>query len=187
MTRSWILLGLGLAALTGCAGARETEFLDPYTGTTSDEATEKSGRTDVDPAPAGTTGSAIDDDDDVPPVAPPTISPGTNPTCALENDDNDDPERATPFASCIQGSVEGRDEDFLTVTAPADAKQIRISHTEQGRVLYRLEDNLLGYTMNLADDLPLPIEGGETFVFRVTTVPGDRDGARTYELRVDFE
>lgn len=95
------------------------------------------------------------------------------------SEDNDARDGATLFDGCVEGSVEPGDDDYLSVVAPDGATQMKVSHTEVGRVLYRLKDDPLGLVVNITDAIPIAVKGGETYTFRVSSLRDGEGGVRT--------
>src|SRR5262249_10267657 len=64
------------------------------------------------------------------------------PACPPEVEGNDTKEKATPFTSCIRGTLSGpNDKDFFRIVAPKTAGRMLIDHKEQnGRVQYHVTE-----------------------------------------------
>lgn len=128
------------------------------------------------------------------PNAPPVPGggdPGTKPgdptpACAAEGLANDEFKSADVFDSCIAGKLVARDVDFVTTTAPADAKQIFIKHAESGgKVAYRVFVN--GFSASFTDNPPdsIPAVANAKYTFKVE--PSGTAGDRTWQLEVSFQ
>jgi hypothetical protein len=176
------VIGVLLFSLVGCAGAADTELEGPVQGP-------KESALGGTPAPAKESASATSDGSGTKGNKDDTNGPSITPrsgSCAAEVEENDDRDNATSFESCVAGSIVGKDRDHLAVVAPEGAKQMIVSHSESGRLLFEVENNPNGYALNVTDSVKINIEGGKTYHFEVSPYR-PLEEARTYELRVRFE
>lgn len=206
------------SGLTACAGAAESDlFAEPPATSTLSKTEPKPGGAKTPAAtkpgsssPGGGTttkpgGSTAADpsrapgdpqgDEGEPGVDP--NPPGPVDDCIAEVEGNDSPDDATPFASCIHGTVGGnRDTDFLRVVAPPGARKMFIEHTENdGRVLYRVANPddpttlLLDFNVFFDQTPELRVTPGSTYIFKVDAPTFGPGGGRErgYQIRVSFE
>lgn len=110
------------------------------------------------------------------------------PACAIEVEPNGSAGSATPFTSCIDGSLKKGDVDFVEIKAPAQATKIAIGHTETGgKVSYRVYINGMPFPA-FTGDAPDYIPGVTSATYRFQIQPsGNANGTRTYRLTVSFE
>jgi hypothetical protein len=185
---------LGIALLvtvTGCSGAQESDLLgpEPSGGASSSTDTPATSTDQTTPAP----GSGSSSEQPAPTAPSPTDpdttpDPGTpKPACVAESVDNDEFKSADEFDSCISGKLIGRDVDYVSIVAPANATQVFINHTESGgKVSYKVFVN--GFTASFTDTPPdeIPAIPNAKYTFKVET-PYGSTGDRDWKLEVTFQ
>jgi hypothetical protein len=184
-----------------CAGAETQDVLQPL----PDSSAQSDGVTKGKADPTTTS----DGNDPAPPNAPPaagtnvpgnTSGGGSDPSgpgggggeCTAEVESNDSLDEATPFTSCVTGSISNnQDTDYLRVVAPDNAHKMSINHQENGRVSYQVgqeKDGALMYEVDPfgPDANMIRVFPGAELVFHVSGA-GWSKSERQYTLNVTFE
>lgn len=180
-----------LVAVTACSGAEESDLFGPEPSGGASAAPGSS--TDpTTPEPADGSGSSSPDGTDEP--APSPSDPGTapapgapKPVCAAESLDNDELRKADEFDACIAGKLIGKEVDYVSTVAPANAKQVFIKHTESGgKVAYRMFVN--GFSASFTDTVPdeIPAVPNAKYTFKLEPT-GGTIGDRDWQLEVTFQ
>lgn len=201
-----ILPLLFAASLIACAGATDTELDDQGAagggGATTTNPTEPAkGDESKTGGAAPSPGESKTDDPKTPgPRTEDPKEPGKEPppppaACAVEVEDNNSEARAVIFSGCMSGKLATKsDADFFKVVAPKGAKTMSVEHKEMnGKVLYRVtQENglpILGTTMFTEEAPPIEVQGGQTYIFRLTTPMNGQNttGERPYEMTISFQ
>ena len=191
-----VSLGISLLiSMSGCSGAEESDLFGPEAsgGATAKTDTPATSTDSTTPAPATGGGSSSSNGNDQP-TAPGPSDPGTapdpgthKPVCAAESLDNDEFRKADDFDACIAGKLIGRDVDYVSIVAPANAKQVFIKHTETGgKVAYKMFVN--GFTASFTDTVPdeIPAVPNAKYTFKLEAT-GGTTGDRDWQLEVTFQ
>jgi hypothetical protein len=187
-------LGIALLiAVAGCSGAEESELFgaEAKGGASSSTDTPATSTDSTTPAPGS--GGSSSTEEPAPPAPTPTDpgtapAPGTpKPVCVAESVDNDEFKSADAFDACITGKLTARDVDYVSIIAPATAKQVFIKHSESGgKVAYKVFVN--GFTATFTDTPPddLPAVPSAKYTFKVENAFGTT-GDRDWKLEVSFQ
>lgn len=189
---------LAVLGLVGCSGAADTGLFGvPPSDSAATEPSEQNAK----PGPSGTSSSSSGDgtgSGTTPgtpaPASPPPASPGDPgdtpappAACTNEVEPNDTQSKATPFTSSGCGEIGSPvDTDFFAIVAPANASKMKFSHTDGGKLSYRIfEDGDLRVS-NANNTGSLSVDGGSTYTFRIAAqFPGLEK--LPYEIKVTFE
>ncbi len=183
--RSARALCLVAVALAGCSGAAGSDLF------AADQSASP-----TDPAPIGSTpdptpplpdGSTVDPTPGPPDAGRPEVDPPA-PTCTPEAEPNNDLGHATPFTTSLCGKIAtANDVDFGTFKVPQNAKDMQITHVENGgKVNYRyyLNGTLLPLSESI-DAIPGATYGVQ---IKLATGPVSPGGSTpSYQLDVQFK
>ncbi len=173
------------AADTGLFGPVDTESTSPTEPGASGSAATTPGATPRDPSPSpGAPPPAVPDE---PKPATPTEPPAA--ACTQEAEPNDVMQRATLFTEAICGQIASvADTDFVAVRAPANARKMKITHTENGaKITYRLFEDGDVRTNSLPASSTVSVDGGAIYAIRISAAQASLVMNATYEVRVTFE
>lgn len=199
---------LSIAALlsaSACSGATSTELFDqvgqdsvpaaPIVGRDDEAAGESTSSSSSSSSSGGASSSSSSSSSSgssgtpQPGPTPDAGAPPAPPGCVAEVEPNEGPAQTNWFTECFTGSVKRSDHDYASISAPLDAKRVAIKHTETGGdVQYRIYINGVAFK-SFSDDAPdfIPVFGGATYSFEMSTSGGKETANRTYELHVTFE
>ena len=177
-------LSFAAVVLVGCSGAAGSDLFS------ADQTASP-----TDPAPTGSTpdptpplpDSGTVDPTPLPDAARPD-APDPTPTCTPEAEPNNDLAHATAFTTSFCGKIAtANDVDFGTFKVPQNAKDMQITHVENGgKVIYRyyLEGQLLPLSDSI-DAIP-----GATYTVQIKLATGNGNGngnTPSYQLDVQFK
>ena len=187
-----IVAGALALALVGCSGAGNADLFDDSSSAGNDTSS-------INPAPSAPAKSAASNDPAA--SAPPApVKPGETPgpkdpappaaDCTQEVEPNNVAAKATPFASCLAGKIDSRDDvDWGTFTAPKGAKAIVLKHAEtNGAVSYAYYMNGLPLFAE-GSDRALDLVPGATYAVQIRSAQAGNGGNTrpTYQLDISFQ
>lgn len=191
---------LALLFVTACTGAASSDLFEPVTdqeaptdpspaaadpesssGGTSGGSTSSSSSSGGGSSSGTTSSGGATKDAGAPPPPPPK--------CASESEPNDGFQAADTFTACIEGTLKGRDIDYVSTVAPGATKKISILHNESGgKVAYRVYVNGVPYP-SFTEEPPasIPATPNAKYTFQLQPSGQSTTGDRTWKLEVSFQ